>query len=323
MLWGASWYQRPIKGFGGRADLPKVESGRRPGRRLLLIAAVVALSVAALTRSAGAVTNALTTNPGNDFKTTALYAPTGLTATPSGHNVALTWTAGQNGSGYSVQGVSNGTSNNCSAAVYSAVGTSATTSYTDTGRFTPQGTYFCYQVLTSYGSNWTSVQSNPTAVAQIGVVITSVVIANGGVAGKIDPGDTVAVTFNQPINTATGPASTQNVCWTNTATIMIGVTASSGACATTETLSLLKLTAGTSSANGRYNATWAWSNGNKTLTMTVGSTKQAGGVSNTSGTWTANPTTVAASLQSATGAFHTCDTNTGGGSCLPAATGSF
>ena len=57
--------------------------------------------------------------------------------------------------------------------------------------------------------------------------------------------------------------------------------------------------------------------------MTVGSTKQAGGTSVVSGTWTANPTTVATSLQSATGAFHTCDTNTGGGSCLPTVTGSF
>jgi hypothetical protein len=156
-------------------------------------------------------------------------------------------------------------------------------------------------------------------------VITSVVATNHGVAGKIDPGDTVAVTFNQPINTATGPASGQNVCWNNSGTIivMLGVTASTGTCAATETLSLIKLTGGTSSSNGRYNATWAWSNGNKTITMTVGSSKLGGGVSTLGGTWTANPTTVAGNLLSATGSFHTCDTNTGGGSCVITATGSF
>src|SRR5438128_2185622 len=105
--------------------------------------------------------------------------------------------------------------------------------------------------------------------------VTSVVITNHNVAGKIDPTGTVAVTFNQPINTATGPASGQNVCWNNSGTIiiMLGVTASSGTCASTETLSLIKLTGGTSASNGRYNATWAWSNSNKTLTMTVGNTK--------------------------------------------------
>src|SRR5207249_299056 len=156
-----------------------------------------------MVRSASAVTNAKTTNPTNSFATTALYAPSGLTATPSGHDVALAWSAGTNGSGYSINGVSNGTSSDCSAAVYSAVGTTASTTYTDTGRYTPQGTYFCYQTQTSYATNWTSVQSNPTAVAQIGVVITSVVITNHNVAGKIDPTDTVAVTFNQPITTST------------------------------------------------------------------------------------------------------------------------
>ena len=292
---------------------------------MLVLATLAVLVPFISARNASAVVNATVNNASNGFATTALYAPSGLTATPSGHDVALSWSAGQNGNGYSVKGVSNGASSDCSSAVYGAVGSSATTSYTDTGRYTPQGTYFCYQALTSYGTSWTSVSSNPTAVAQIGVVVTSVVITNHNVAGKIDPTDTVAVTFNQPINTATGPATGQNVCWNNSGTIiiMLGVTASSGTCAATETLSLLKLTGGTSSANGRYNATWAWSNGNKTVTMTVGNTKLAGGTSTTAGTWTANPTTDAGNLQSATGAFHTCDTNTGGGNCLVTATGSF
>ena len=292
---------------------------------MLVLVALITLLPLTFVRDASAVVNATMSHLGNGFATTALYAPTGLTATPSGHDVALSWSAGQNGDGYSVKGVSNGTSSDCSAATYSAVGTSASTTYTDTGRYTPQGTYYCYQALTSYGTSWTSVSSNPTAVAQIGVVVTSVVITNHNVAGKIDATDTVAVTFNQPISTGTGPATGQNVCWNNSGTIiiMLGVTASSGTCAATETLSLVKLTGGTSNANGRFNATWAWSNANKTVTMTVGSTKLAGGVSSVAGTWIVNPTTVAGNLLSATGAFHTCDTNTGGGTCLVTATGSF
>ena len=41
-----------------------------------------------------------------------------------------------------------------------------------------------------------------------------------------------------------------------------------------------------------------------------------------SGTWTLNPTTTGTKVLSATGSYHNCDTNTGGGNCLPVATGS-
>jgi hypothetical protein len=279
---------------------------------------------ATLATSSRASFNGQGNNAGNLYAFTALYAPSALTASPSGHNVNLSWTAGTNGSGYAVLGVANGNSSNCSAVTYASVGTSASTTYTDTGRYTPQGTYFCYQAKTTYQS-WTSVNSNPTAVAQIGVVATSVVIANGSpsTAGTLGPGDTITVNFNQPITTASGPTAANDVCWTSTGTVVLATIAVTGTCSATEANNLGKLSGGATSAAARYNATYAWSNGNATVKVTVGSTKVIGSTATSSGTFTFNPTTTAADLLSATGAFHACDTNTGGGNCLPTVTGGF
>ena len=68
---------------------------------------------------------------------------------------------------------------------------------------------------------------------------------------------------------------------------------------------------------------YAWSNGNKTLTVTIGS--RIAGAQNpaVSESWTFNPTATATKLLSATGSFHACDTNAGGGNCLPALSGGF
>ena len=275
-----------------------------------------------VTSGVSAVANARARNPTNVLATTALYAPSALAATTSGHDVALTWNAGQNGSGYKVLGVNNGSSTNCSGVTYATLGTPTLTSYTDTGRFTPQGSWFCYQVQTSYGTAWTSVLSDPTVAVQLGFVASSVVLANGGSANKLDTGDTIVFTFNQAMNTTTGPSGTNTVCSINGNTIVLGATATTGACSSTETANLGSLTVGSSNKNGRWNATWTWSNANKTLTVTIG-TATAGSSPTTSGIWTFNPVTTASKLLSNTGAFHVCDTNAGGGLCLPAATGSF
>jgi hypothetical protein len=136
--------------------------------------------------------------------------------------------------------------------------------------------------------------------------------------------DTIVVNFNQGINTATGPSGTNSVCVTSGtgATVVIASTSTNGSCGASETNKLGKLTGGTSSATGRWAATWTWSNGNKTLTVTLGS-RTVGSVSVLAGTWTFNPNTTTTVLQSSTGAFHICDANTGGGNCLPVATGTF
>jgi hypothetical protein len=218
--------------------------------------------------------------------------------------------------------VNNGTSSNCSSVTYASLGTSATTSYTDTGDYTPQGTYECYQVRTRYNASWTSVNSNPTASSQLGFIVSSVSITNGGVAGKLDTGDVIVFTFNQPVQpTSIGPSpNTNTVCAANNV-VLIGSTTSNGSCAAGETYQLGTMTGGTINGGGHSAATWAWSNGNQTLTVTLGAA--TGSTASASGTLTFNPVTTGSLVLSSTGSFHVCDTNTGGGNCLPTVTGSF
>lgn len=288
-------------------------------KRRLVIAAACAVAAWPASVALASFTGAISAS--QSVSSVTLGAPTSLVASPSGHDVAVSWAAGSGGTGYSVLGLSNGASSACPASGYAAVTTTAGTSVTDTGRFTPQGTWYCYQVVTTRGL-WSSQALNPVAAAQLGVVAKSVALNNGGTAGRIDPGDTITFNFNQSMTTSTGPSGTNTVCAVNGATIMLGSTTTSGVCATSETVNLGKLTGGSSNKNGRWNATYAWSNSNTTLTITIG-TLTSGSNPTITGTWTANPTTTAAKLLSTTGAFHICDTNAGGGSCLPTATGAF
>jgi hypothetical protein len=93
--------------------------------------------------------------------------------------------------------------------------------------------------------------------------------------------------------------------------------------APSESLDLGTLSGGSiGGCNCRFNATFAWSNGNTTMTITIGA-RTVGYANPTIGsaTWTLNPTTLTSKLQSSTGGFHICDTNTGGGNCLPSTVG--
>ena len=152
----------------------------RRGARVLAatVAAVLlagtATALAAFTKASAASQTVSSRNLG---------APTGLTGAASGHNVNLSWTAGTNGNGYAIAAAANGTSSNCTAASFSALTTTAGTSITDTGRFTPQGTFECYRVTTTYGT-WSSQTANPTVAVRLGVVAQSVAVANGGTAGS-------------------------------------------------------------------------------------------------------------------------------------------
>ena len=122
---------------------------------------------------------------------------------------------------------------------------------------------------TTYNT-WNSVSGNPTAAAQLGFVAAGVAITNGGVAGKLDTGDTIVVTYNQAVNTATGPASTDNVCTdTGTNTIVLGSTGAGATCATSPA-TLGTITGMTVSKKSRYAATWTWNGAHTTLTITIG-----------------------------------------------------
>jgi hypothetical protein len=285
-----------------------------------VLALATVLAVEGLGRSSGASFAAQTANRNTAYAFTAVYAPGSLTATTAGHDVSLSWPAGTNGNGYALLGAGNGTSTNCSSASFGSIASSAATTYTDTNRYTPQGTEFCYEVQTSFGA-WTSVNANPVAAAQLGVVASTAVAANGGTAGDLTTGDTIVITFNQPMTTSTGPAVGNSVCSINGATIMLASTTTSGNCSTSETVNLGTLTGGNSTRRARYAATYAWSSGNTVLTVTIGARTDGSQDTTLTGTWTFNPSATATTLVSATGNFHVCDTNAGGGNCLPVLSG--
>ncbi len=188
-------------------------------------------------------------------------------------------------------------------------------------RFTPQGTYECYQVISTHGS-WSSQSANPTVAVQLGVVASSVAIANHGTAGRVDQGDVITVTFNQAITTSTGPASTDTICTNTGGQVVLGSTGTGATCSTAQA-NLGVLGGFTVNRASRFNATWTWSAGNTVLTVTVGTLSAGNANTQVTGTGTLTPNTVATSLLSATGGFHTCSSNTGGGNCLPVATGAF
>lgn len=288
---------------------------------LMLLAGLALLAAAIIASPSVARLTELDTAPSNTCTTRQLIAPTNLGAVARGHDVALTWNAGQNGNGYAVLGVANGTQSDCSSVTYTHIATTTTTAYTDTNRYSPQGNFFCYQVKTIYNT-WSSLANNPTAAAQIGFVATTLQMSNGGTAGQLDPNDQIVITFNQAVDTAPGPASSDTVC-TETAshTFLLGSATVSGSCFVTETVTRGKISGGTLGNDARFNATYPWGNGNKTITITIGSRSEgASNPSVSSATRTLTPTTDSTKLKSAVGAFHICDTNAGGGNCLPTTT---
>ncbi len=256
----------------------------------------------------------------NSFTTRKLLPPSNLAASPTGYTVPLSWSAGQQGNGYGVLGSANGTSSDCTNVTYAGIGSTTSLIYTDTNRHTPQGTWYCYKVQTTYG-NWTSTQNNPTKAVQIGFVADSVVMTNGGTSGQLDGGDQIVITFNQAVDSNTGPSSGNTVCAEATSnTIWLGstTTGGSGNCLTTETVTLGKITGGTITGAARFSATYTWGNANKTITVTLGTrTDGTGNPTVGSGSWSFNPVSDETKLKSSSGAFHICDSNADSGNCLP------
>jgi hypothetical protein len=283
----------------------------------LAVLATLALVFAGVARAAFTRTATVS----QSLSSLSVGAASALTGAASGHNVIVNWSAGSSATAYAVNGVANGTSSTCPASGYSNISNPTATTLTD-ARSTPQGIYECYQVVSTHGS-WSSQSGNPTVAVQLGVVVSSVTIANGaGVAGTLDAGDVITLRFNQAINTSTGPASTDSICSKNgTDEIVLGSTGSGASCSDTQ-VDLGILDGGTVGKKGRWDATWTWSAGNTVLTVLVGALT-SGQDASVTGAQTFNPDSTSTDLTSATGGFHTCSSNTGGGNCLPVATGSF
>ncbi len=283
---------------------------------------VIAILLGALLGSAGVAYASFT---GSDSATQSissrsLSGPVSVVGAPWGHAVALVWSGGSGGTGYTVFAAANGSSSSCTGADYSAVGTTSFPVWADL-RWAPQGTFECYQVATAYDS-WTSIDSNPTDVVQLGVVASSVAIDKGGdSSSRVDTGDKIVVTFNQSIADSSQPAAGGSICTSTSGYIALGSSANGATCSTSG-LDLGTLTGLHVTSNSRYAASWSWNGADTVLTITVGS-RAAGPTPTVTGTGTFAPTTASDSLLSDIGGYHVCTSNSGGGNCLPIATGSF
>jgi hypothetical protein len=230
--------------------------------------------------------------------------------------VQTSWNAA-NGDAYKLTGGASGTDSACTAVTYGVVASPVTTSFAD-GRFTPEGHYFCYEVQSTEGATWESPASAPVS-AQLGFVAASVVGSGNG-NQRIDPGETITVNFNQAVDTASGPSGTDTVCSDGGPKILVlGSTTTSGSCnSATETVKVGTMaTSNTIKFDVRYNATYVWSNGNKTLTITVGTRVFGNKNTQIRGILTLTP---ASTLLEAAAGNGICTSNAGGGDCLPATT---
>lgn len=193
--------------------------------------------VAAELGTTRAIFDATMDNNNGTFGTTAIYSPTGLAGSwgkCNGPCFALSWTppTSNNGNGYAIFGVNNGTSSTCpaTAAAYTTfVGSTASTSFTDSGSIAQgkQGTYACYLVRSGYNPSgappwsglptWSNQTNLATVAVQLGIYEVQVGSPLTSVTGNVSPtlnaassaGNLVVFTgYNDSCSTCgfTGPA---------------------------------------------------------------------------------------------------------------------
>jgi hypothetical protein len=217
---------------------------RRAVSALVVLGAIALLLGNGVVGTTFALFNGETTNAGSAFAGGWVGAPSAATATATGYDVALAWTAGTHGpvTGQQLYGVDNTTNSNCTGAAYGLLATMAsatTAAYTDASRGTAanNGDWYCYQLLSTSATSWTAPFS--LAAVQLGLVTTAVQITNVGTANRIEKNDTIKLTFNQRTNIGTGNIK---VCVYTTGVILLGDTAGGGGCgAATDTYTVGKL----------------------------------------------------------------------------------
>lgn len=340
---------------------------REAGRSLTIAFAVILGSGFVVGTSASF--NGSTKNGANTFSSAALTAPQTLAAAPSGADVALGFVAGSFGGGTGFghrimqrnMGVepdprdglnpASGTCANTDTFTIAAGRTTAavtTLTHTGAGATSVAGSYACYRADTEYPAspstaNWFSQSNNPVAMVMLGHVVKSVIGANGGDSGQIDQGDVFTITFNQPVNIATGPTSTNNtsgipttgndICVRSTdGTIAFGRTLYNSTCTSSQGVVVGRLSGTTMSPSNEYpnyHATWSWADcpvaGQcRVLTATFGRRYRDNTDVNVTGITSPSfaPTTNANFLKSAAGNVVICNAaNTATSTCRPVPTG--
>jgi hypothetical protein len=198
------------------------------------VVALVGLAVVSiLTSHVGGTTASFTAVARNDaagFSIDALVAPSDLTATVVGNGIDLAWTPGAfAGSGDAagqriaaeLLGVEAGTrigaplecDESDAFATSITRAPAGTSSYSDGITAIDAGGWRCYRVTSEYPatpavSGFHSEGQNPMIAVQLGHVVRSVTLVDGGTPGDLRPGDAFVFAFNQPVDSATGPVST-------------------------------------------------------------------------------------------------------------------
>lgn len=339
----------------------------RESSRSLSIAFTLVLA-SGLVAGTSASFNAGTDNRDNKMAMAALTAPTALTATPAAGDVNLAWGAGSFGGGTGFghrvmvrnlgvePGVRDGLDGPASTCSASDTFTStpartgaSTTSVTHTGAVSgAAGSYACYRVETEYPASpataqWFSQTGNPVATVMLGHVVRTVTAVNGGGPGDVDEGDSFVLTFNQAVNIATGPVTTDDpsgspttghdVCVdSSSGTINLGRVAIGTNCGAGQAVTVGRITGLTMTPGGErpgYHATYTWSDCPTagqchTLTILLGRRYRDNKTVTVTGTTSPSfaPTATVGWLQSASGAGQLCNiTNTATQTCRPVPTG--
>ena len=334
--------------------------------RRAFITAAVLVAASGVVAGTTASYNALTQNSAGTFTIDAVTAPVGGTLTgitASGDSVAFGTaynpttaakytSAGTPNAPYTVLASAGATT----ATACPAANTTSTKNYTtivgtgpagDPTTLTPVGTPFaiggnatagpgsfvCFMVTGSSGTA-NSVYSLSggivSARVRVGHVVSTVTWTNGAANNTIAAGDQIVITFNQAVNTGTGPVNTAGtpptsgdaVCvYGDGDLVVIGsanytTTPCTAADATNATVGVLRGMNVTAGVSRTFAATYAWTSGNTVLTVTLG-TMSTNGSGTLGATRVANvfePTTNTAKLVSASGAVPLCSaTNSSSG----------
>lgn len=254
--------------------------------------------------------NATVGDSGNAFGSVSLGVPgSPLTLTPSGTNLtASVATFGGFDAGSGTVGVRwryhyptgvplDGSAPYCGTAnseypstqdLGGSITTARTVSQNDFPGMGP-GRWTCVMAFTTYPAadpvlpavQWLSQAGNPRVAVQTGHVVQKVALANksGGVAGTIEDGDTIAITFNQDVDPTNGRPTSGGVCLdTSTGSyVLVGQTCNGSLPSSVSMLALVPKTGVTTTLESPLNfssSSWSWTS-NRTLTITL-----AGGLGN-------------------------------------------
>jgi hypothetical protein len=249
----------------------KIRDRLAVGSLLLLIAGAI-LAGGRLTGTFALFT-AETENPDAAFAGGWIPPPTDLSdsvTAASNQKVELDWTSGAGTTppspnpvtGQELDIADGGSGSTPSCGTYSAVATYGKnkTTVNDGGTGVPTADWWCYQMVSTSGGAWTSSAEFPP----IQILVPVSIVFSGDGDGQLESGETITITFNQPVSSSI--AINSGICQVKPSTVVLGF---SGTCAASATYSIGKITGTTVNATGSTTASVGVSGSVVTITATA------------------------------------------------------